>query len=153
MTTTVPLEQSDPKPSPVLDPSVSYEPGTSGAGEAQTPASSTEQSSSTASTTDEAPQSMLSQDVLTDILAAQGPLQPTAVDAQGVERIVGPSVDSNWSPAPVEPDPKMIEHLANVRRVEEERRANRLNATQAVPDNVADGVAVTKAALEAERSA
>lgn len=95
---------------------------------------------------------LISYDTLTDIKAAQGPLQPTALDSQGVERIVGPAIDDNWRPARVDPDPDQIAHLEAVKAAEDERRADRLAATQAAPDNLGEGHGVAKAALEAERA-
>lgn len=93
----------------------------------------------------------ISHDRMTDLKAAQGSLAPTAIDAQGLERIVGPAVDDNWRPAPTEPHPDDIAHGEQVLAWEKARREERLGATQAARENVAAGSDVTKAALEAER--
>ena len=154
--TTVPM---DPNPSPVLDPSVSYDPGADGPGDAQNTSTAasdgvTEYQTDAPAGTDSGSGSddtIGSKDVLSDIKAAQGPLQPTATDAQGVERIVGPAVDSNWSPAPSEPDADEMAHLEAVAAAEKKRREERLGATQAAPDNIKEGAEVTKAAFAAER--
>lgn len=67
-------------------------------------------------------------DTLTDLKAAQGPLQPTAVGGDGIERIVGPTVDDNWRPAPVHPEPAAIEHHEKVLAHQKARREERLGA-------------------------
>jgi hypothetical protein len=91
-------------------------------------------------------------DTLTDIKAAQGPLQPTAIDASGIERIVGPAVDDNWTPAPVDPDPEAMEHHARVQEAEAERREQRLGATQIAPsDHLREAAKVTRKATGADK--
>jgi hypothetical protein len=97
--------------------------------------------------------SLIDFDHFTDIKAAQGPLQPTAIDAQGVERIVGPSVDDNWRPAQVHPTEEQIAHMEAVHAHQAKRREERLGATQALPEHTQEGAAVTKGALEAENKA
>lgn len=94
--------------------------------------------------------SLIAFDHFTDIKAAQGPLQPTAIDAQGVERIVGPAVDDNWRPAQVHPTEEQIAHRDAVAAHAAKRREERLGATQALPEHTAEGAAVTKGALEVE---
>ena len=53
------------------------------------------------------------------------PVVPTAVDAAGTERIVGPAID-NWKPAAVEPDPDEVARLEKVMDREREARQTRL---------------------------
>jgi hypothetical protein len=94
----------------------------------------------------------VSHDVLTDLKAAQGPLQPTAIDAQGIERIVGPAVDDNWAPAQVDPDPEEMERLAVVKDHEAERREQRLGATQIAPsEHLREAAKVTREAFGADK--
>ena len=59
------------------------------------------------------------------VLGASGPIYPTAVDATGQERIVGPKID-NWQPAQVEPDPDEVERLEKVMAAQAEARQTRL---------------------------
>jgi hypothetical protein len=66
-----------------------------------------------------------SRDVLTDTKAALGPLVPTALDVNGVERIVGPAVDT-WEPAPVGPTDEAIAHRENVAAILDARKDERL---------------------------
>jgi hypothetical protein len=61
---------------------------------------------------------------------------PTAVDAAGTERIVGPVID-NWQPAPVDPDPDEVERIAAIQEREAEARRTRLGAL-ADPDRLGD---------------
>ena len=98
------------------------------------------------------PERLGSQDVLNDLKAAQGPLQPTAVDANGVERIVGPAIDTTWRPAQVDPTDEDMERAEAVVQAEKDRREERLGATSVAADNLGDGAEVTKGAFEAERS-
>lgn len=111
-------------------------------------ASSTKSSDSSKSSGDEG--RLGSRDRLTDIKAAQGPLQPTATDAMGVERIVGPAVDDNWSPAPVDPDPEAIAHREAVAAADKARREERLGATQVSASNLGGTEAAGRDALAAQ---
>jgi hypothetical protein len=90
-------------------------------------------------------------DTLSDIKAALGPLQPMAVDASGVSRIIGPAVDDTWQPAQVEPDPEAVAHQERVREAQYAHRERGLGATQANPENIAQQTEVTRRALAAER--
>lgn len=65
---------------------------------------------------------------LSDLKAAQGPLQPTVVDGQGIERIVGPGVDTSWEPAQVSPTEEQIAHHETVLAAEEKRQQERFGA-------------------------
>lgn len=89
---------------------------------------------------------------LSDLKAARGPLVPTSIDAQGVERIVGPTVNDNWKPAQVEPDPVEVARLEGVAAQHAAWRDERLNATSVAAANLGDGAAVVRGALEAERA-
>lgn len=98
------------------------------------------------------PQPMGSKDKLTDIKAAQGPLQPTALDHMGVERIVGPAVDDRWRPAPVTATEEEKAHRVRVAENDAARREERLGATQVPREHQAEGVDVARGAFEAERT-
>lgn len=89
---------------------------------------------------------------LSDLKAARGPLVPTAIDAYGVERIVGPTVNDNWKPAQVEPDPVEVARLEGVAAQHAAWRDERLNASSVPAANLGDGAAVAKGVLEAERA-
>lgn len=133
--TTVPLtEQHAPDPAYQGPQDSSGEPGTTDAAPADVPRIGA-----------------LSTERLTDALAARGPLQPTAIDAGGVERIVGPAVDDNWRHRSGEPDQDEIDRLAAVAAAQDDFRGERLAAMRAPGARIESGAAVTRAAFAAER--
>lgn len=152
MAETPPTENKD-QGSSSSGPSAPTSTSTSSSSEKDRPATRAQgrQSQKGAKSSNDRPTPMGSKDRLTDIKAAQGPLQPTAVDAAGTERIIGPAVDDNWEPAPTEPTEEAIAHRKRVAEVAEARREERLTATQVPAKNQGDGVKTARKAAEAER--
>ena len=99
---------------------------------------------------DQAPEPMgeLHRQRLSDKLAAAGPVQPTVIDNQGVERIVGPAVDPFWRPRRVGPTDEELEQAKTYAANAAVRRG-----TQSPGDvSEAAGAGVAREAFAVERA-